>query len=422
MGASSCPRIGADFLPARERGLPSTPLSGRLKFLFAWVSYDGNVTGKSFLLEYGELPSTTTPDQRFPPPPWGMIADDLTGACDSGVQFAQNGFKTVLQRGTEWLKDSAADLIVVSTESRNDAPSLARRKVMDACRRMKDQDIQVIYKKIDSTLRGNEGAEIDAVVDACGFAEAVVTPAFPEMGRVVLRGRLKTAFGTTALNVRAQLSCSKPVRVIDAENPQDLDSAAADALARTPAPLLAGSAGLASHLAAALASRMDRVPARRRPPKTGKPVLFLMGSDQPPTCDQVDYIVGHGLANVLPLERSDIAALDRALAEQKHLVIRLAVYQTPRLILRERLSSWRPELLGAIVMSGGDTAEALCGVLQVAAIELESELQPGIPWGRLCGGPLGGTTLVTKAGSFGQPDSLASIGAALTRWRTRSAA
>ena len=118
-----------------------------------------------------------------------------------------------------------------------------------------------------------------------------------------MRGRLKTADGTPALNVRAQLSCSKPVRVIDAANPEDLDAAAEDALARSPVPLLAGSAGLASHLAAALASRMDRGPARRQPPKTGKPVLFLMGSDQRPTCDQVDYVVEHGLADVVSLER-----------------------------------------------------------------------------------------------------------------------
>ena len=96
------------------------------------------------------MPSTTTPDQRVPPLPWGMIADDLTGACDSAVQFAQNGFKTVVQRGTKWVRDSVTDLIVVSTESRNDAPYRARRKVMAACRRMKDLGIQVIYKKIDS--------------------------------------------------------------------------------------------------------------------------------------------------------------------------------------------------------------------------------------------------------------------------------
>jgi uncharacterized protein YgbK (DUF1537 family) len=356
-----------------------------------------------------------------------MIADDLTGACDSGVQFAQNGFKTVVLRGNEWGKDPAAELIVVSTDSRNDAPHVARQKVMDACGRMKKQGVHVIYKKIDSTLRGNEGAEIEAVLDACGFSEAVVTPAFPEMGRVVVRGRLKTpggvsALGVPALNVRAHLSCSKPLDVVDAATPEDLDAATEKALARSPAPLLAGSAGLASHLAAALAYRMDRTPAAPQPRKTAKPVLFLIGSDQPPTSAQVSYIVGHGLADVVSLERFDIAALDQARGERKHLVLRPAVHQAPGLILLQRLTFLRPELLGAIVICGGDTAEAVCSVLQVAAIELVCELQRGIPWGFLSGGLVGGTRIVTKAGGFSQPDSLASIAAALTHWRTRNAA
>ena len=351
-----------------------------------------------------------------------MIADDLTGACDSGVQFAQNGFKTVVLCGSKWVADPDAELTVVSTDSRNDAPHAARQKVMDACRRMKRQGVQVIYKKIDSTLRGNEGTEIEAVLDSCGFAEADVAPAFPEMGRVVVGGLLKTSGGAPALDVRARLSCSKPVRVIDATTPEDLDTAAETALARYPAPLLAGSAGLASHLAAALASRMGRSRALCQPPKSGKPVLFLIGSNQPLTRDQLGYIEQSRITKPLPLERFDAAELDQARRERKHLVVRPVVHQTPGLVLLQRLAFLRPELVGAVVVSGGDTAEAVCRVLRVTAIELMSELQRGIPWGFVRGGLAAGTTVVTKAGGFGELDSLASIAGALTSWRTRSAA
>ena len=351
-----------------------------------------------------------------------MIADDLTGACDSGVQFARYGFKAVVARGGKQPADTGAELIAVSTDSRNDTPGAARRKVIRACRWMRGQGIHVIYKKIDSTLRGNEGAEIEAAMEACGFPDAVVTPAFPEMGRVVVRGRLKTPGGGPSLDVRARLSCSKPLRIIGATTPEDLDAAVEKALARSSVPLLAGSAGLASHLAAALASRMGRGPALRQPPKTGKPVLFLIGSNQPLTCAQLNYIADSGLANSIPLEGFDMAALDQARAERKHLVVRLAVHQTPDRILFQRLAFLRPELLGGVVISGGDTAEAVCRVLRVAAIELVSELQPGIPWGLLRGGPVAGATVVTKAGGFGRLDSLASIAGSLTRWRTVSAA
>jgi uncharacterized protein YgbK (DUF1537 family) len=62
--------------------------------------------------------------------------------------------------------------------------------------------------------------------------------------------------------------------------------------------------------------------------------------------------------------------------------------------------------LGGLILSGGETAHFVCQVLQVDAIELSGEIEPGVPWGRLRGGPADGLPVVTKAGGFGQEATL----------------
>src|SRR5690242_7586860 len=94
-------------------------------------------------------------------PCWGLLADDLTGACDAAVQFAEHGFCAAV-----WLKELGVEgryaLVARTTRSRSDVPQMARSKVQTACRLFHDESRQLIYKKIDSTLRGNLGIEIQA--------------------------------------------------------------------------------------------------------------------------------------------------------------------------------------------------------------------------------------------------------------------
>jgi uncharacterized protein YgbK (DUF1537 family) len=59
-----------------------------------------------------------------------------------------------------------------------------------------------------------------------------------------------------------------------------------------------------------------------------------------------------------------------------------------------------------LVLTGGDTAAAVCAALHARLIQLEGETEPGIPWGRLLDGDLPGLVVVTKAGSFGGPKAL----------------
>jgi uncharacterized protein YgbK (DUF1537 family) len=120
----------------------------------------------------------------------GIIADDYTGAADTGVQFAKKGLKTTIVRdltGLEVVMDRV-DVLVFDTESRSDPKAVAAEKVAVACEAFKKTGVKWLYKKIDSTLRGNLGAELDAAVDTLAVAAAILCPAYPKTGRITVGG------------------------------------------------------------------------------------------------------------------------------------------------------------------------------------------------------------------------------------------
>ena len=121
-------------------------------------------------------------------PHLAIIADDLTGANDTGVQFAKCGLRTHVVIDADSNLPTAADVVVVDTDSRGLIAELAYQRVSEAARKLKDSHIPIIYKKVDSTLRGNLGAEIDAILDVFEFDCAIVAPAFPQIGRITIGG------------------------------------------------------------------------------------------------------------------------------------------------------------------------------------------------------------------------------------------
>lgn len=114
-----------------------------------------------------------------------IVADDYTGANDTAVLMAERGIPayTVLTEADDDIPDAAC--IAVSTDSRAQSPQAAYRSVFETTRRYMRGDPLLFSKRIDSTLRGNLGAEIDAMLDAVGEKRyALVVPAFPGAGRI----------------------------------------------------------------------------------------------------------------------------------------------------------------------------------------------------------------------------------------------
>src|SRR4051812_29401541 len=113
----------------------------------------------------------------------GIMADDLTGAGDTAVQFVRAGWQTEL-RLRPVTKSVSVQVIAVTTDSRNQNAREAAGSVSAAVKQLRESGVTHLYKKIDSTLRGQIRAEIHAALDGWSpGAVAIVCPAFPAAGR-----------------------------------------------------------------------------------------------------------------------------------------------------------------------------------------------------------------------------------------------
>ena len=107
----------------------------------------------------------------------GIIADDLTGANDTSLQFFVQGCKTQVAFGEEITIDEnlKTEVFALSTESRNVEPQIAVERVKKAAENIfKEYNFEYIYKKIDSVLRGNVANEIITMVEALEYDAAII--------------------------------------------------------------------------------------------------------------------------------------------------------------------------------------------------------------------------------------------------------
>jgi uncharacterized protein YgbK (DUF1537 family) len=376
-------------------------------------------------------------------PSLGLIADDLTGACDAGVQFAQQGVSSLVRLAGEAGEGEPVRLVILDTASRQDLPEVASSKVRRACQALLQDSRRVIYKKVDSTLRGNLGAEIEAALESCGYSLAIVAPAFPALGRSIVAGWLQVGgkfpvppvhlpsllrkqgiarvrhFARPSLRNRADTlaprleeasATATTVAVIDAASQEDLALIAQAAAELGPRSMLVGSAGLAAEAARILTTQNRGCPVPTSTMVTSPgdygPVALILGSPSRVTAAQVQYFVKNRPATMIHRLKDGLDAACQALREKRHVVVR---------------AHWRPEDAGAlttflrilvdtpvrgVILSGGDTAEMVCRALKATAIVLEREIVPGIPWGWLLGGAAGRLPIATKAGGFGNLDAL----------------
>ncbi|MGI6424652.1 MAG: four-carbon acid sugar kinase family protein [Tepidanaerobacteraceae bacterium] len=122
-----------------------------------------------------------------------IIADDLTGASDTGIQFRKYGLKTKVIVDVDKLSDffRSDEILSINANTRPLKPEKAYKKVYDICHMLKQAGFSCIYKKVDSTFRGNPGIELEAVMDALGSNLAILVPSFPDNGRCMVNGYLK---------------------------------------------------------------------------------------------------------------------------------------------------------------------------------------------------------------------------------------
>jgi uncharacterized protein YgbK (DUF1537 family) len=387
-----------------------------------------------------------TSNLASPEPRLGLIADDLTGACDAGVQFAQRGLSSFVLLDLETQEHAATDLIILSTSSRDLAPDLARARVREACQFLIREQREIIYKKIDSTLRGNLGPEIAATMGEFGRSLALLAPAFPAMGRAIVEGRLRVAGrvsadsvhlptllrqqgldnvvhldcavlrgGVNTLTRRLEESCAleEALVVFDAESQDNLRVIAQAAMPLRSRALMVGSAGFAAELATIVAAECQKQPppTPERAVREGDSgsVVLILGSPHRVMAAQVEYFVAHRPATIIPRQGDRADELWRALKEKRNVILAVDPEADNAQSLAKFLRILDDCSVHGFILSGGDTAELACRALQATGIKLEREIAPGIPWGRLVGGRTDGMAIATKAGGFGEEDCLVTI-------------
>ena len=120
-----------------------------------------------------------------------VIADDLTGANEVAVQFAKKNIATlvVLDWREEWIVGSDEfQVVAVNTDSRHVSVNEAQQRMRTVLKAATSWQNPFIYKKIDSTLRGNVAAELDMMRTCLGEEKSMLIPANPSMGRTVEQG------------------------------------------------------------------------------------------------------------------------------------------------------------------------------------------------------------------------------------------
>jgi D-threonate/D-erythronate kinase len=375
-----------------------------------------------------------------------IIADDLTGAADTGVQLARAGYRTAVAfRNAPIPPADDLDAVALDTDSRVIPAGFAAKRVMEAVRSVRD--IPIVYKKLDSTLRGPIAAELAAALGASGRDRAVVAPAFPATGRTTVEGvqlvrgvpvheteakddprtpvheghvptLLAAAFPSVVSLSAEDLADPDVIRralenavcvVADAARDEDLE-----ALVRAvPDPsevLWAGSAGLAvafgrvypgPHASSAPLARTSRV-------------LVVVGSLSEVSRGQLRSLEEHGCA-AAPVTKDGSGealgsvrkALSRGTCAVLHSVEERDASDAGAVVgvLSGVVDALSEEgLFDGLVLTGGETAVGVARRLGAVGIRLEGELEPGIPVGRLIGPrPYG---VITKAGAFGEAGTL----------------
>lgn len=386
-----------------------------------------------------------------------ILADDLSGAADCGVACAVQGLDTlvVLDHAATAF---AADVLAVDAGTRGMTSAQAAAETERLLRCWAREPGPILFKKFDSTLRGHVGVEVAAALRAWrsgphrNSAIVVAAPAFPATGRTTIGGRQWLNGAPLEADLPQMLEAAglrtariglDPVRagrlpavmqahaaacaalVCDAQTDADLRSIAAAAVSLGPATVWAGSAGLARHLPEAAGLLRPRR-AFTLPARSG-PILFVVGSPAPLSHLQAAVLPSTNEVVVLTLKPDVLLAgpdtpawrdcdslLSGALANGRDVLALVAAQPAPNgdsegallcAFLARLVAPYRAGV-GALVLTGGETARAVLLAFGVRSLRLLAEVEPGVPLALAAPEGRAPLPVITKAGAFGNRDTL----------------
>ena len=340
-----------------------------------------------------------------------IVADDLTGALDSSVAFADRGLKVLCALSVSELPaamSQGADVVAVSTGSReiSQENAVSRvKQVLSMIRSHEGAHSLRIFKKVDSRLKGHVAAEIKAL----GFAsdQTLICPAIPRLGRFVKNGLLVGEGVDTPIAV-TDIADLPETCGIDAATQQDIEAAISGF---ADDGLFVGAAGLAEALASKIAPdpRTDAMPAPEAP------ALFAIGSRDPVTLAQLGTfnIVGapNGIVPEPAALREDVKVIQMTPGET------VISGQEAGDLFADGISKWIAQTKPRTFLGcGGESAAAICARLNIGILQVLGEVLPGLPMSKSIGSG-DHLYIITKSGGFGSKDTLVNLASKLVKDR-----
>lgn len=388
-----------------------------------------------------------------------IIADDFTGSNDTGVQMKKRGIHTEVVLFPESLRLVRGSM-VLDTESRNMPKQDSYNKVYKMVQTVFEKaQFDIVFKKIDSTIRGNIKEEVKAVHELYKADKIVFAPAFPKIGRTTAEG-IHYLNGVRILETEMAKDPYNPVvednitvilqdidgpvthhgleeirsgiidlsasvcHTFDTEEISDLENIVKACNVEGQKTLWIGSAGLADALfdsivphypSLAIVGSISQVSEKQIGFASfeGAPVVLVPAENllKQEGLDKYAQIVaqhikdGHNTILTSSTKRADYEksievaktlGID-AKAASKHVQESLGILA--KLILDSVTVS-------GIFLTGGDTAISVIHSLSCSGSTIISELTTGVVLSELNGGAYGGLPIVTKAGAFGTPETI----------------
>jgi D-threonate/D-erythronate kinase len=341
-----------------------------------------------------------------------IIADDLTGALDTSTPFALHGLRVAAPLMVEDIDEALGanpDVIAINTASRALEREAAASRVQKAAERLLGVGRpEMIFKKIDSRLKGNIAAECASVAKVFGFQQAVIAPAVPDQERFTVGGAIAGRGIDMPLAI-APFFDGLPFEatIRDARSDGDLDEIAAHYAARWDRTLAIGARGLGGALAQAMGGGAGRTTLQL---SNAEATLFAFGSTDPITLAQIE-----ALRDSVDIREAPGGVLPAPDALRLPLMLH---------ITGERMAS--PDAVAArfadgvvdhiaalgpanLVMGGGDTTLAILQRLGTRVLFPVGEAAAGLPAFDTALPDSKLLRCVAKSGGFGPPDVLARL-------------
>ena len=393
-----------------------------------------------------------------------VVADDFTGALDTGIQFAKKGISTKIFINFNDVSLNEAGVIVVNTNTRHVAPEEAKRIVREITLRARQSGIGYFYKKTDSALRGNIGSELEGMLSAVEETQMHFVPAYPKMNRTTVGGIqyiegievAKSIFGEDPFDAVKESNISKLIAmqseidvsvidniecpmvrggivIYDASTDTDIEKIA-QKLKSKQSKVFAGCAGFAEHIAEIIDFDIET----SKETKPYSSLFVVSASLNEKSILQIEYAKGNGFSVFTMDSEQKGNILFVGSGEYRELIkrIQLDIDQNEKVVLRsveniemfyaqnesdpDRLRVTIADNMGSIAAEilrttdivlfviGGDLLQTVLVKLGITSVIPKKELFPGVVEFTIS---VDGCykTIISKSGGFGDIECIVEV-------------